>query len=85
MKTAIPKDYINFGDYCRNEVGIKGITGYYMLYGLYGYPDLGDKIRHIVISKVIYPYVMIDKGDAIIFKNRVHEWYKQRNKKQNKK
>jgi hypothetical protein len=70
---ANKQGYINFGDYCRAELGITCQYGYYLLEGLAGHPSLKEGIR---LSGDIHNYhsLMICKQDAEIFRKRYEDW-----------
>ena len=65
-------DYIDFGDYCRKELGVTCQYGYYMLNGLAGFPELGKGLR-VTGNERNYHSLRIHKDDAVIFKERVNE------------
>jgi hypothetical protein len=65
-------DYIDFGDYCRAELGITCQYGYYLLNGLAGFPELGKGMR-ITGDAWNYHSLRIHKEDADIFKERMNE------------
>jgi hypothetical protein len=66
-------EYIEFGDYCREVIGIKSIIGYYFLEGIGKYPNLGNGLR-FKGTYFAYPHYMIHKDDATVFKDRVDKW-----------
>jgi hypothetical protein len=68
-------DYVDFGDYCRAELGVTCQYGYYMLNGLAGHPELGKGLR-ITGDARNYHSLRIHKEDAVLFKTRVNEWRK---------
>ena len=68
-------DYIDFGNYCRNELNVTCQYGYYMLNGLAGHPELGKGLR-ITGDAWNYHSLRIHKDDADTFKERVNDWRK---------
>lgn len=69
------QDYINFGDFCHESLGVTTQYGYYMLEGLAGHPTyLGEGIRKIDDCGGNYHAYMIHKDDAEQFKQRVTKW-----------
>lgn len=67
------KDYINFGDFCRRELGIQSQYGYYSFKGLAGRPKLGEGLRVIAPNgrESDYHTLLIHKDDAETFKERM--------------
>lgn len=66
------EDYIDFGDYCRKEIGIQCQYGSFYLRGIAGYPNLGEGLRYSGNSGD-YHSIRIHKDDAPIFKKRLFE------------
>lgn len=70
---ANKQGYINFGDYCRGEIGITCQYGYYLLEGLAGHPSLKKDLR-LMGDIHSYHSLMICKQDAEIFRKRYEDW-----------
>ena len=72
----VPEDlseYINFGDFCRNEVGMQCQYGSHYLCGtIPGYENLGYGLRYLG-NDSDYHKIIIHKDDAPIFKKRMEE------------
>jgi hypothetical protein len=64
------EDYINFGDFCRSEMGMQSQYGYYAFAGLTSYPILGKGLRTRCLRDGDYHTLRIHKDDAQEFKRR---------------
>jgi hypothetical protein len=73
MYIQYEEDYIDFGNYCRNVLGMQCQTGYYLLEGLAGHPKLKDGLR-ITGNTWNYHEIKIHKDDAEIFRQRYKAW-----------
>jgi hypothetical protein len=73
MYIQYEEDYIDFGDYCRKNLGIQCQTGYYFLEGLAGYPKLKAGLR-VTGNTWNYHEIKIHKDDAEVFKQRIVKW-----------
>jgi hypothetical protein len=71
--TCSVKYYVNFGDLCRNEIGIQCQYGSHYLKGINGSPKLGEGLR-IKGNPVDYHSLLIHKDDAPVFKERVESY-----------
>lgn len=70
-------DFIDFGDFCRNEIGIQCQYGsHYLCGGIPGIPHLGKGLRIKGTCKM-YHDLMIHKDDAPIFKQRYEQYRKE--------
>ena len=76
MYMDIDKEYINFGDFCRQELNMQCQTGYYYLEGFCGLPQLKEGLR-IIGNDWNYHSLRIQKDDALIFKERIKAHKKQ--------
>jgi hypothetical protein len=65
-------EYIDFGDFCRKEVGIQCQYGSHYLCRLPGYPNLGEGLRYTG-NGGDYHSIRIHKDDAPIFKGRMEK------------
>jgi hypothetical protein len=66
-------DYINFGDYCRHEIGMQCQYGSHYLCGkIPGYTNLGYDLRYLGYDGD-YHSIIIHKDDAPIFKKRMED------------
>jgi hypothetical protein len=70
------KDYINFGDFARNQVGMQCQYASHYLRGLDGYPNLGTGLRFTNDKTGNYHDILIHKDDAILFKERLEKHQK---------
>ena len=69
-------DYINFGDFCRHEIGMQCQYGSHYLCGMIpGYVHLGGGLRYLG-NDSDYHSILIHKDDAQIFKERMEEYRK---------
>ena len=73
------KEYINFWDICHKRLGITTQVGSFYLYGLGGYPNLGEGLEHKGDSQLIHS-LEISKEGAETFMQRV-ELYREEQKK----
>jgi hypothetical protein len=71
----IENDYVNFGDVCRNQLGMQCQRGYYLLEGFQGYPKMKDGLR-ITGNDWNYHSLKIHKDDIPKFKERIEAWEK---------
>lgn len=71
--TCDVSDYVSFSDVC-DELGLTNQMGYYLLEGLAGCPDLGEKLRIINNIPGTYHLYMIHRDDVSIFIKRVKGW-----------
>lgn len=64
--------FIDFGDFCRSELGMQSQYGYHALVSIGGYAkrEIGKDIRY-VNPHGGYHAVKIHKDDALIFKERM--------------
>jgi hypothetical protein len=69
-------EYINFGNLCRNELGIQSQYGYHYITGIGGSPNLSEGIRLKGGNNHDYHSLYIHKDDADTFKNRVMNYRK---------
>jgi len=67
-----PEVYVNFGDVCRDELGIQCQYGSYYLDGTANYPNLGVGLR-IIGDKFNYHSLKIHRKDADTFIKRFEE------------
>jgi hypothetical protein len=65
------KNYINFGDFARNKIGMQCQYASHYLCGLKGYPNLGEGLRFTNDKTGSYHDIRIHKDDAQIFKERL--------------
>jgi hypothetical protein len=68
-------DYINFGDFCRGEMGMQSQYGYYAFAGLTSYPVLGKGLRTRCWQDGNYHTLRIQKDDAQEFKRRYDRYH----------
>jgi len=66
--------YIDFGDICRNKVGITSQYGAYFIDGLANHSRLCDDLRVVNPNDWSYHTWKIHKDDAPIFVDRVKKW-----------
>ena len=64
------ENFINFGDFCRKEIGMQCQYGSRYLTGFPGYPNLGEGLR-FTGNCGDYHAINIHKDDAAIFKERM--------------
>ena len=69
-------DYINFGDFARNELGMQGQYASYFYGGIAGHPNLCKGLRVIARIPGLYHTLEIHKDDAPVLKLRVKAWLK---------
>lgn len=71
----IEKDYANFGDVCRNELGITCQYGFYLLHGLRGSEKMIEGLR-IIGETNSYHSLKIHKEDVQKFKDKYKAFVK---------
>ncbi len=76
-KTQEEKDYLNFGDYVRNTIGMQCQYAYRYLHGVNGNPALGKDLRTKRMDTGSYHDILIHKDDAPIFRQRLEDHRKQ--------
>jgi len=75
MYMDIEKDYVDFGDVCRNQLNMQCQSGYYRLKGLQGYPVMGKGLR-VIGNDFNYHSLRIHKDDIQKFKDRIDAYNK---------
>jgi hypothetical protein len=64
--------YIDFGNFCRMELGMQSQYGAHFVEGIGGSPNLSAGLRIVNPNNWSYHTYKIHKDDAVIFKNRVN-------------